>query len=181
MDTSDERHSTTSASPRRSGRRVRLPVVLALVAVAASATGAITVDRATSCSRAVEIALGEIEPQREGDLSLRSDLVTIEPSWDACTTRVQTSRSGADVVAYYASQFERNQWRVRLHSLAGQCSSGEGQCHGLRAVGAGVCFALTTDTVKREQAVSAQRTTVFVFAVECSDISDPGERADFER
>jgi hypothetical protein len=181
MDTSDERQSTSPASPRRTGRRVRSRVVLALVAVAASATGAITVDRATSCSRAVEVALDEIEPQREGDLSLRSDLVTIEPSWDACTTRLQTTRSGADVVAYYASQLERNQWRVRLLSLAGQCSSGEGQCRGLRAVGAGVCFALTTDTVKREQAISPQRTTVFVFAVECSDISDPGERADFER
>ena len=181
MDTADERHSTGSTSPRKVGRSIRLPVVLALVAVAATAIGAITVKRATSCSRAVEVALGEVEPQREGDLSLRSDLLTLEPSWGECTTRLQTTRSGADVVAYYTSQLERNQWRVRLHSPAGQCSSGEGQCTGLRAVGAGVCFALTTETVKREQAISAQRTTVFVFAVECSDISDPGEWTDFQR
>jgi hypothetical protein len=180
MGTSDARHSTSPASPRRAGGSVRLPVVWALVTVVASTIGAITVDRATSCSPAVEAALDKIEPQREGDLSLRGDLVTIEQSWGECTTRLNTTRPGADVVAYYEAQLEKNHWRVEPQSLAGQCSSGAGQCSGLRAVGAGVCLSLTTDTVKKEQATSAQRTTVFIFAVDCSDISDPGERADFE-
>jgi hypothetical protein len=130
-----------------------------------------------SCSADVDAALGRLQPHAAADLSLTEHWSLDADDDHACTKRVLTSRSADKVIAHYRSELEAHHWQVRVRpqkDLEGQCSSGPGQCQSLEAFGDGVCFALTTDTVPPEQAITADRTSLFFFAAPCVGIADFG-------
>ena len=155
-------------SPRNGGPR---PSTLLLGGLAAALIiGAIVwgVLEVRSCSPEVEAALAELRPQENGDL-------TVTSHGEGCTRRVHTSRSGAETVAYYGSELRAHGWRVRVRPdeyFRGQCGTGGAQCHGLEAFRTNVCFVLTTNTVRRQQALSAERTQLFFFVARCRGLLD---------
>lgn len=169
----DTEDMSTSTSQRAPGRGRRWLLVLTAAAAVALIVGAARPAREfafDSCPADVVAPLAPLRPHRAGDLDLTKQ-------GQGCTRRVATSRSGDAVVAHYRSELEAHHWQMRVKSqrdLEGQCSSGPGQCRALYAFGDGVCFALNTDTVPLEQALTADRTTLFFFAAPCKGIADYG-------
>lgn len=171
---------TTSRATRRPltgcGRRL-LVTGLVVVAVVGGTTACSSVLGLRSCSQEVKAGLAELDPHEEGDLSLTYN--TDDAGRDGCSHRVTTTRTGTEVATYYRDQLRAAGWRVRVAPHEDMpCSSGFGRCEQVAAAGDNVCFMLTTDTLRRRQAASAERTTLFFWAMKCSDVH-PMMRSDF--